>query len=337
MRSILTCGLTLAMGVMIGTSSAAAHENSEQDSKYGSYLHELKQRFGADSIVSGPELVDCKLSGGTETKCVSITVGTKPSSFATGPWCPRNIADGPDMAGIWLRDGKIYDADGAFIKNLAKFYDDDVWQLFNPKTGAVNVTDTKKSCAAAARPDVDPKYYNHCVECQPSYMKKGSTLTYVIPVDPVRASRPERIGFAGVGLALSGVRLDEPAPLQAILGAHTLAPFDHCGGHVNLHVGYHIHAVMDCLKKVSIVEDHAPMIGVALDGYSLCARLNSVGEAPKNLDSCRGHIGNGLGYHYHAAKPGKNQIIGCFTAETGCVSEDSGKTCDATIRSRRRP
>jgi hypothetical protein len=313
-------------------STASADAQSSPTPNDTAYLHNLKHQFHDGSITAGPKRVDCKLSGGTETTCFSITVKTVPSGFSPGPWCPRHIADGPDKAGIWLDGGKVYDADGAFIEKLGAFYNDDSWQLFDPKTGAVNVTDTKESCEAAARPDVDPKYRNYCVECQTSYLKEGSTMTYIIPVDPVRMSRPARIGFSGVGLAFSGVRLDAPAPTHAILGAHTLAPFDDCGGHVNLHVGYHIHAVTDCLKEVGSAQGHAPIIGIAMDGIPLYSRLNSDRKEPQDLDSCRGHAFGDLGYHYHVAAPGKNQILPCHVAETGCATPDASQYCDATRR-----
>ena len=53
---------------------------------------------------------------------------------------------------------------------------------------------------------------------------------------------------SGVGLALNGVKFDASAPVDAILSAHTLAPFDDFGGHVNPHVGYHYH--------VSVLHSH---------------------------------------------------------------------------------
>ena len=126
----------------------------------------LAKLFDFASIIGEPKLVDCRLSGGTTTQCISVTLRPKPASFKIGPWCPRNISEGPDASGIWLHNGKIYDSDGEFIQNLAKFYNDPVWQMFDPVTGKINVTDTERSCRAAARPDVDPQYQNHCVECQ---------------------------------------------------------------------------------------------------------------------------------------------------------------------------
>lgn len=34
----------------------------------------------------------------------------------------------------------------------------------------------------------------------------------------------------GADVALDGVKLEGPAPVYAILGAYTIAPFDDCGG-----------------------------------------------------------------------------------------------------------
>ena len=57
----------------------------------------------------------------------------------------------------------------------------------------------------------------------------------MIPNTPAGTERiGPRVGHQGVGLAYSGLRLDGPAPTDAILSAHTLAPRDDCGGHVNL-------------------------------------------------------------------------------------------------------
>ena len=296
-------------------------------------------RFEPDSIIGTPFIVDCKLSGGTETSCVSITLQPAPANMTIGPWCPRNINDGPEKSGIWLESGKVYDADGDFIKKLATFYKDDKWEMFDSITGAINVTDSKVSCQAAARPDVDPKYQNYCVECQVSHMEEGASMTYVIPISAVKASKPsQRVGFSGVGLAFSGARLDASAPTHAILAAHTLAPFDDCGGHVNLHAGYHIHAVTgDCLKAVPVEQNHAAAIGIAMDGFPLHNRLNFDGSEAADLDVCGGHEFGELGYHYHVSEPGKNAIIACHVGEVGCALDNDSAVCDASVRPPRPP
>ncbi|MGL4234799.1 hypothetical protein [Tabrizicola sp.] len=120
------------------------------------HLAQIKAMFDPAAIVSEPELVDCTLSGGSETTCFSITVKSSLEQNEMGPWCPRNISDGPDASGIWPHEGTMYDADGAFVKNLSTFYDDPDWQLFDPATGKVNLTEGKEACELATRPDVDP-------------------------------------------------------------------------------------------------------------------------------------------------------------------------------------
>jgi hypothetical protein len=295
--------------------------------------------FATANIVEGPDLVDCTLSGGTQTTCFSVTVSHVPQTYTPGPWCPTSITDGTEAGGIWFLDGKTVDVDGAFIASLAEVYGDTKWQLFDPDTGAVRYTGTLEGCEAAARPDVDPAYQNYCVQCLPEYLPEGTVLTYVIPLDPVPAQRPSPTNRGGSGIALNGVRLDGPAPVDAILGAYTIAPFDDCGGHVNPHVGYHYHAVTDCLAGAqSTIKGAAPdavalnggQIGIAMDGYAIFSHLRADGKAPDDLDACNGHATDGLSYHYHAGAAGSNQILGCLAAETGCTLVEGQTVCDAS-------
>lgn len=326
---VFALGITACSGV---ASDAGANESVPAlSSSTSAALPEIVSLFDEAAFASDPKVVDCTLSGGEKTECLSITLNPEPFAFEIGPWCPRHIDDGPDVSGIWLDAGKVYDADGTFIQELDRFYDDDVWQMFDPDTGKIRVTDTKIACAAAARPDVDPAYENYCVECQISFLEPGLTQTYVIPITPVAAqSLQPRVDHAGVGVAFSGARLDASAPTEDILAAHTLAPFDDCGGHVNLHVGYHLHAVTDCLIEVPEQNGHAPRIGIAMDGYPIRARTNADGKEPDDLDACRGHDVSGLGYHYHVNAPGKNAIIGCHSGQTGCALESADQQCDAS-------
>ena len=295
-------------------------------------LREIEDLFSGAKVVRAPKSVDCKLTGGTVTRCFSITVKAEPSTYQPGPWCPRKRSDGADVSGIWLDDGKVVDADGKFMANLGTFYNDRKWQMVDPVTGEIKVTDTLEKCAAAARPDVTAEYENHCVECLPQYMPATATMTYTIPIEPQDRWRGRDIRRTGAGVALNGVRLDGPAPVDAILGAYTIAPFDDCGGHVNLHVGYHYHAVTDCLSKSAQPGEHARIVGIAMDGYKIMAHTNADGSQPAGLDRCHGHKTAGLGYHYHAGAAGSNAILGCLSAEAGCVSDDPDKACDATAR-----
>lgn len=297
----------------------------------GDRLHQIAHFFEDANVISGPTLVPCTLSRGTETECFSITVKAEPKSYTPGPWCPMSVTDDADKGGIWLKDGEVLDVDGSFITNLPMLFDEEDWQLFDPATGDVRVTDTKAACEAAARPDVDPEYNNYCVQCLPEYMAEDASMTYVIPLEP-QDSWLTNSARSGSGIARNGIRLDGPAPVDAILDAHTIAPFDDCGGHVNTHVGYHYHAVTDCLDGAVADGGDAVHIGTAMDGYDIFSHTLVDGTTPTDLDKCNGHVSEGVGYHYHAGAPGSNAILACLKAETGCSSENPDAVCDATAR-----
>lgn len=322
MRRFLAFPLSIALA---SASGALADTNDDK-------LHEIAHFFENATVISGPTVVDCTLSGGTETECFSITVKAEPTDYTPGPWCPTSITDSAENGGIWLKDGEALDVDGTFITNLATLFDDAEWKLYDDATGAVRVTDTQASCEAAARPDVDPEYNNYCVECLPEYMPDDASVTYVIPLEPQKSDRTNPTNFSGSGLALNGVRLDGPAPVDAILSAHTIAPFDDCGGHVNTHVGYHYHAVTDCLNGETDEAADAAQIGIAMDGYPILSRVLTDGTTAENLDQCNGHDTGEIGYHYHAGEAGSNAILACLSAQTGCTSEDPDATCDASKR-----
>ncbi|PJI85758.1 YHYH protein [Yoonia maricola] len=298
-------------------------------------LSEISGFFASADVISGPEIVDCTLSGGTETSCFSITLGGDPLDYTPGPWCPTNISDGADAGGIWLENGEVYDVDGDFIANLAEFYGDSNWQLFDEETGEVRFTGSLEACEAAARPDVAEEYQNYCVQCLPEYISEDSTLTYVIPLEPVASDRPTETRMSGSGVAYNGVRFDAPAPVDAILSAYTIAAFDDCGGHVNPFVGYHYHAVTDCLENSPAPVENDSLgapIGIAMDGHLIYPHLLADGSHPTDLDACNGHLNADGSYYYHAGAAGSNAILGCLAAEAGCMLEDEDGVCDASAR-----
>jgi hypothetical protein len=266
--------------------------------------------FIKENLVKEITKQDCTLSDGTKSTCYAITVKPIPQEHKMGPWCPTNVKDGKDKGGIWFKDGKVYDVDGAFVASLNVFYSDSKWKLVNDD-GSIRITNTKEAFEAAARPDVDPLYNNYCVEGRPEWYTTKEA-TYTIPATPIYQKTPTRLGRDGIGVAFNGVRFDAPAPLNAILTAHTLAPFDDNGGHMNPHAGYHYHAATGQIKAIAQSDNHAPMIGYALDGFGLFALLDKDQKEPTNLDESRGHSDAVRGYHYHAGKPGDNQIIQSF-------------------------
>lgn len=265
--------------------------------------------------------VPCTLSDGTTGECYQIVTTSAPSDHQMGPWCPTNISDDASAGGIWLENGEVYDVDGAFIQNLATFYNDNTWQMYNTTTGEITVTETEEDCINAANPNVGSAYENFCVECLPSYIT-DVTQTWLIPITPKYASTATTFatGPGGMGnnvpstrgVALNGVEFSAPAPVNNILGAYTLAPFDDAGGHINVHQGYHYHASTSGIaNRHTITQDdgHSELIGYALDGYGIYALYNSEGEGPGDLDNLRGQYDDVRGYHYHVDEAGSNNFI----------------------------
>ena len=126
--------------------------------------------------------------------------------------------------------------------------------------------------------------------------------------------------LAAVGIEFNGVELAPAAPIQSTLAAHTIAPFDDAGGHLNPHDGYHYHAVTGHTKDIAQPDGHAPMIGYAMDGFGLFAHNNKDGSAPTDLDECGGHTDPICGYHYHAGAAGDIQILKGFRGVPGTMT-----------------
>ena len=270
--------------------------------------------FIPESLEEKITIVPCKLSDRTEAKCYKIITKSLAHEHKMGPWCPQHISDSKDKGGIWFDGGKVYDVDGHFISNIATFYKDEKWKLYNDD-GSIKVTNSREACEGAAKPRVEEIYKNHCVECQPSYY--NHTFTYYLPINPSYKKPGQRMGRNPLGLAFNGVNFDPPAPMEMILKAHTLAPLDDCGGHVNPHVGYHYHAASGCTKEITQSDGHAPMIGYALDGFGIFGFLDTDGKEAMDLDPCRGHEDEIRGYHYHAGNEGRNLIISCLSGAAG--------------------
>lgn len=267
--------------------------------------------------------VPCTLSDGTETDCYQIVTSSLATDHDMGPWCPDNIADDADAGGIWLENGEVYDVDGAFVENLATFYDDANWLMFDTN-GNIFVTETQEDCENAANPNVGAEYENFCVECLPSYITDLSQ-TWTIPITPVFQDSPVLFTTGGGGpggpggqgdttpstrgIALNGIEFSAPAPVDNILGAYTLAPFDDAGGHINVNQGYHYHAATGFGTQIAQNDGHAALIGYALDGFAIYANEDANGDSPTDLDDLRGHSDDTRGYHYHVDAAGNNNFI----------------------------
>ncbi len=288
--------------------------------------------FDTSSLAAPITEVECTLTNGETSTCYQITYDGVPSDHEMGPYCPRNIVDGPEAGGLWLEGGAAHDVDGAFIANLATFYDDPGWNMFDATTGDINVTDTLEGCEAAAQPNVPVEWQNYCVECDISYVGGGISNTVLIPKVPVPRTAPLELTHDEVGLSLSGAHFNLPAPVALILAAYTIAAFDDCGGHVNPVAGYHYHTTNGCTRELAQDDGHAPLIGYARDGYGIYAQVDvSNGVEPEDLDECRGHTDATRGYHYHVASTGENLFIGCYHGEVHDDGTDMGGGGGGTI------
>ena len=304
-------GLAIIYALLLGS---CAKENQSIDST-ALVIKVVSTNFLPEGLSEPISTVSRTLSNGSTVDCYKIVSKNTPSDHVMGPWCPSNIIDDKSKGGIWLDNGIVFDVDGAFIKNLATFYNNTNWQMYNISTGAITKTLTQLDCQMAANPMVGAAYRNYCVECLPAYVST-LTKTIYIPITPIKLTSP--ISFGGGpgssgpsvrGIAFNGVIFDAPAPVNIILAAYTLAPFDDAGGHINLGAGYHYHAATGISKKIVQSDEHAAMIGYALDGFGIYERLSTTGTEYTDLDGSRGHSDKVRGYHYHVDKAGSNNFI----------------------------
>ena len=295
-------------------SSTATTETTTTDSNLVT-VNVASSDFLSAGLKEPITIVSKTMSDGTTANCYKIVTTSLATDHTMGPWCPSNISDDASKGGIWLEGGEAYDVDGAFVKNMATFYKNSTWLMYNTTTGAITKTSTQAECEAAANPNVTATYKNYCVECLPSYVANLSH-TYYLPVTPKAAASavafgngPRSTGPSTRGLAFNGVVFDAPAPTSNILAAYTLAPFDDAGGHINITAGYHYHAATGLTTKKTQADGHAAMIGYAMDGYGMYEHFDSTGKEYTDLDSSLGHYDTTRGYHYHVDYKGKNNFI----------------------------
>ena len=313
-NKILVCAIGVFLFISCKKNDSTSTTPASTDTT-GTVINVDASKFISDGLAEPISIVSRTLSTGTTADCYKIVTKSSPTDHTMGPWCPSNITDDASKGGIWLEGGNVYDVDGAFIRNLSTFYNDTTWKMYNSSTGAITKTLTQADCAAAANPNVGAAYKNYCVECLPSYVST-ITKTIYIPIKPVKLVTPVSFG-AGPGstgpttrgIAFNGVIFDAPAPVNAILSAYTVAPFDDAGGHINLAAGYHYHAATGMSTKIAQADGHAAMIGYALDGFGMYERLSASGTEYTDLDASRGHYDSTRGYHYHVDKAGANNFI----------------------------
>lgn len=313
--ALVTCSLILT-GCDEATDKPIIPTNIDSNSQSATQHSLNLSMFKKGAFLSEPNIVDCETAQGTKTKCYELITSGAPAGREPGPFCPRTTTDGADVAGSWFSKegtGDLVDLTGQFILKLDEYYGDEKWVLYDTKTNKIRYTATKESCSGAARPDVEEQYKQNCIECELSYLEDNFSLTYLIPVTPIPAKSSGRLRT--VGIALDGTELSGPAPINAILGSYTIAAFDDCGGHINLHQGYHYHSTTGCTNSDDTEDGHAPLIGYAIDGYGIYAMRDASGKE-ESLDECRGNTDSTRGYHYHAASPSENMFIGCLHGQS---------------------
>tara|TARA_B110000211_G_scaffold158725_1_gene179742 strand:+ start:2710 stop:3759 length:1050 start_codon:yes stop_codon:yes gene_type:complete len=268
------------------------------------------------------DTVSCTLVNGTQTLCYEITSKHTAEEHDMGPWCPETIYDTAEEGGLWFDKGEINDLDGAFIENLATYYDDPGFKMYEDD-GTVRRMETAEECAEGADPNIEDKYTNMCAQCLPEWV--STQVTYLIPITPIKQDEPVELSdgptleVAGVeygpsvrGLAFNGVRFDHPADIDIILAGYQIAPVDDAGGHVNNSLGYHYHGDTGMTTRIEQSDGHAAMIGYALDGFGLYAKLDDNGNEAEDMDECRGHNDDTRGYHYHVLSLESNEFLDCF-------------------------
>jgi hypothetical protein len=276
----------------------------------------LVANFLEGSLTKAITTEDCTLSNGDETKCYRIEVTGSPVDTKIGPFCPESTSSTAEVSGIWLDGEKMYNADGQFIMDLSTIYKDVKWKLYDD-SGKVKVTDTKEAFQGAARPDVQEAYKYHCVEGTWEWTEttKPVPTSILVPVKPVLASETSS-PRGNLGVTINGLVISASAPVDAILGAYTIAAFDDCGGHFNPTAGYHLHAYTGCdgIEYDSHIDNpnaETKMIGYAMDGVAVFAPLSS--KSTIKLDECNGRT---TGYHYYAQSAEKNLVVKCVKGLT---------------------
>jgi hypothetical protein len=279
------------------------------------------------------DTVSCTLTDGTETLCYEITSKHNASEHDMGPWCPETIYDTAEKGGLWFDNGEINELDGAFILNLATYYDDPGFKMYEDD-GTVRRMETAEQCALGADPNIEDEFTNMCAQCLPEWV--STEVTYLIPITPSKQDEPVQLSdgptleVQGVeygpsvrGLAFNGVRFDHPADIDIILAGYQIAPVDDAGGHVNNSLGYHYHGDTGMTTRIE-QSDHSAMIGYALDGHGLYAKLDDEGHEATELDECRGHTDDTRGYHYHVMSLDSNEFLDCFYGAWAETEEEEG-------------
>jgi YHYH protein len=143
---------------------------------------------------------------------------------------------------------------------------------------------------------------------------KAQTLSFQIPLRPVRASQPSCLPMGMIGFTITGVAIYnalDDAGLDA--AAHEVQ--DLCNGHPQGKGQYHYHSTSPCLPGA----ENNDVVGWALDGYPVMGMRDAKGVLLTNadLDACHGREesitidGRTYGYVYRLTEE-YPYTLGCF-------------------------
>ena len=159
---------------------------------------------------------------------------------------------------------------------------------------------------------------------------KPTTLSFGIPVQPVKASKVGCLSMGMIGFTITGVpfynALDAAGRDAA---AHEVQ--DLCDGHPQGKGQYHYHSSSPCLPGAASNK----IVGWALDGYPILGMKDGAGKLITNadLDACHGRDENvrigGREYDYaYRLSAEYPYTLGCFT---GKVSDETKRSIGASM------
>ncbi|GMF20117.1 unnamed protein product [Phytophthora lilii] len=98
---------------------------------------------------------------------------------------------------------------------------------------------------------------------------------------------------------------------------------DKCNGLVDAGGDYRYYGSPDCLLEElgDKAGQPSPLVGFAFDGFPLYGPYGENGQAPSDLDSCNGRIGDDGTYRYHVTL-GAPYLLGCFRGSPATSKKD---------------
>lgn len=135
-----------------------------------------------------------------------------------------------------------------------------------------------------------------------------------LPLKPVPAAEPAMIEGrflrGAIAIAVNGIPIFNPQNNRGEV-AQEIGELDQWGGHCGRADDYHYHIVPLHLEKQA---GQGKPLAYALDGYPILGTTEGDGSQPKDLDACKGHDHDGMGYHFHATDR-YPYVIGGFHGE----------------------